>query len=349
MTPEKEEATTDPKKSLTNSRMFIGIIFLLLLVFAYIIGAEYFFRISFHDALGATVLEYGDESEQEEIIVDTQGPFLHVSQESLENTTTILSSLPSYTGTNPTLQLIIEQKKNDILEMERFGLSVYAMRDILVEFITLANQDDKESTSLIEYSEAMDKIKETAFYCLDLLNAKRVEIEEFEHITGYNTNSARDLYYKAEYTLKKEQYEETIIILNQITPLLNQLQEQQTRADALLRSQTNKFLAWALFNKKSILFLFILFIPLCFLGINTLRSFLVHRELRLLLIEKQVLENLLKRSQEDYFQKRLIPEKQYTIQTEAYKARLETVITLISQLQTKILRKKLRKNENSKS
>lgn len=327
---ETNNVTPQSPKSKNKKSIFILSV-LLIIVFSYI-GLSEFVRMSHFESngLGFVFLEF-DETQEIQTTIGQESTANENAKQS------IIDTIPSYTGTDTTIQLLIEQKKRDIIEMEDAQLSVFAIRDLLLALIDAANEDKTQTATLLEYSQAMDEIKETAFYCLDLLYAKEREIQEFEEITGYDTHSVWDMYFQATHALELEQYEDAKNIAAKITPALNALQEEQTRADAVLRSQSNKFIAWIIFNKESILIMALLFIPLFIFGAMSVRSHVYHRQIKDLLIEKQVLEDLLKSAQEEYYHKKTIPEKEYTIQIEAYKNRLEKITTLLPQLQKKIL------------
>lgn len=235
--------------------------------------------------------------------------------------------------------MIIERAQQDIHEMNIAGFNTYYVTDLYLVMEDESNDNIIDYSLILKNAQLIRDAKENAFYAQDLLSLKEEEIIEFEDISGLNATEAWNMYNKAADELKNERYDNAKNMLNGITPELDRTQIEATRLSTKLFAQKNRLIEWLTHNSIKILFSLLFIVIFCVLfykkaGIFMLRKKIIHAH-----IEEEVLADLMKKAQIDYYNERKITKSMYIMKTEMYKARMEEIKSMLPVLQKELQKK----------
>lgn len=221
------------------------------------------------------------------------------------------------------------------------------MTDLLLEMEDEVDDTKTDYNLIIENAARITQAKEDAFYVYDVLALKEQEIREFEQISGINASAAWDLHNKAENEFKNERYQNAKERLAAITPKLDQIQVDATRLTTQLLAQKNRFVEWIKDNLLWILFVLLIFVTTSLFFYKKMELSLLQRNINHLHIEQEVLADLMKKAQRDYYKDGKITKSMYMMKTHLYKTRAEEIKTMLPVLQKELL-KKIKRRESTK-
>jgi len=199
-----------------------------------------------------------------------------------------------------------------------------------------ANNYHIDYNKLVNNAALILQAKEDAFYAKDLLGIKEQEIAEFEQISGFNATPAWDIYNKAATELENERYSNARDLLTQVTPTLDQIQVDATRLTTKLLAQKNRFFEWIMNNLLSILSALLVIVLFVIVFYKQLQIILLQKKINGLLIETEVLQQLMKKAQKEYYTDGKITKSMYAMKTEMYKTRQEEIKSLLPVLKKEV-------------
>ena len=237
------------------------------------------------------------------------------------------------------IEHVINTSSKYVEEMNNAGFSTYYVTDILLDMKDEASDTKIDYEKILANAALISKAREDAFYVYDLLTLKEIEIIEFEQISGINASSAWQLYNNAQTEFENERYENAKEALNAITPKLDQIQVDATRLTTQLLAQKNRFMEWVKNNVISIVLTIFVIAGLALFFYKKMEISLIQRKITHLQIEQEVLADLMKRAQKEYYNDGKITKSMYTMKTELYKNRTEEIKTTLPILQRDLLKK----------
>ncbi len=211
--------------------------------------------------------------------------------------------------------------------IQNIGSVPYTQRDlafnILNESQNLYVSKKKVGADYPKVIELIEKINETqtlAYKTSDLLTSMELKARDYKRL-GVNVTSAENYLLLAKESFKAERYKEAQDYINKADDEL-----ESNRADLLtlniLKNMSKSFLQkhWL-----SILIAFSLTGSFTIAAWELTLKIRARRKLEFLKIEEKTLKNLIKKTQEDYFQKKSIPALIYKIRMDKYYQKLSKI------------------------
>ncbi len=283
---------------------------------------------------GAVVLE--QNISQEELIIDYKNiSFENITQELAFNA--------------------LLQAERDMLEMQGNGFGVVWVNDSLIEAKKYFKGEDYTSLlkeiwrikdnktrenaqnlligaqkrigvnvdykKVLEKTKAINERKVKAYEINDYIVASELRIKEMEK-TGLNMSGALDILNSAKIEFKEERYDNAIKLLAQIEPKIDEIKSENNLVKTIYRAGKETTLNFIKEHYIAIIISFTVLIIIFLLSYNRVMVIILNKKIDDMNIEKEVLDDLMRKSQSDYYSKVVIPKKTYDIKINAYKERM---------------------------
>lgn len=223
------------------------------------------------------------------------------------------------------------EKDIEILNESSFGL--YFVNDKLIEAKTAYNYENYEEvfkiTQLIRYT------KDQAFRLLDLVSILEKKESEYSK-QKVNTSLALEYLIQGKQSLKEERYNEAEAYLKETELKLESAKAETTRIRGLINLGKGFFTKYWLYILLIIIFIIII-------SPYVYRYYIIKKsktKLNNLKLELKILNNLLKKTQEDAFKTRKLSMSTYKIRSERYKEKITKIKHTIPVLESLIRGKK---------
>ena len=171
---------------------------------------------------------------------------------------------------------------------------------------------------VLESTKAIDERKKKAFEINDLIRASELRIEEFKQ-EGLNPLEAEKILSDAVVEFNDERYEQAEELLESIGGELIELSAETTLTKTLYRAGRDNLLVFLKENYQLLLLIFGSLLIALILLYNRLMIFILKRKIQDMKVEAEVLMDLLKKAQTDYFAKGIITKQTFEIKTAKYK------------------------------
>lgn len=268
-----------------------------------------------------------------------------------ENTT--LENITQETALNAILQA-----ESDIQEMQEAGFGIVWFNDTLIDAkkyfegedytalleeigkISDAERREKAKSLLLEaqekigvevdYKKVLEKTKliserkEKAYEIKDIIRASELRLQEFKQ-QGLDTTEAEEILSNAVNEFKNERFENIENIINTVDTKLIELSAETTIVRTIYRAGRENITSFVKEYYVPLLLLFGSLIAIAILLYNRIKIAILRHRIRDMKVEKDVLEDLMKKAQTDYFAKGDITKQTFGIKTEKYKERLAEI------------------------
>jgi len=246
----------------------------------------------------------------------------------------------------------------DIQEMQDASFSVSWVKDALLEAkryfegedytallqqIRSTNDIDKRNKAITMLKAAQEKIgtpvdykqvytitktirnrKIEAFEIRDLIRVAELRMEEIEQI-NLPTSSIQEIISRAKTEFNEERFSNAHTILNKIEPAIDEIESENTFVKTIYRAGKETTTNFIKDHIITILLTSILIIVILLLSYNRIIIKILNNKVYDMNIEKQVLKNLIKKAQTDYFTNKTIPQHTYKIKINKYRESMQQI------------------------
>jgi hypothetical protein len=227
----------------------------------------------------------------------------------------------------------ISQAEKDVQEMQEMGFGVAYVNDVLVEA--------KGALKRGEYALAMEKAgeigkrKQRAYAIRDSLRALELRIGEIDK-RGLDTAEAAPLFGKASASFQNENYDESEKLIFQANGYLNDVEAEYSLLSARYDAARNNILSYLIRHRQEILITAAILLVIGLVSCNRIRVIRTRRKLKDMKLQKEVLADLIKKTQIDYFKKRVLLKETYDIRMKKYREMMLEIGETIPALQAKL-------------
>ena len=214
--------------------------------------------------------------------------------------------------------------KDHMSKMQAAGFSIKRVNDTILEAAILyeAQVALEEKTGSADYSKVIEtansvaEIRKEAFKVYDELSALSKRLEELSQ--SQNMSEAIEIFNEAKKEFEDERYEQTREAIDSCYKKINELQATLARIKAIYEASTKTLAGFFARNYKTLAIIALILITIYFFFGKKIRCYFINRAIRKLEIEKQTLNNLIKKAQYEYFQKGVISEGTYSIRVSKF-------------------------------
>jgi len=197
------------------------------------------------------------------------------------------------------------------------------------------NERKKRSYEIIDYIRAAElRIEETevklreellsSIFRGSITGAAVVDTGNLTHMAedGLDMTSASELLDKAKIEFKEERFEDTINLLNDVEPKINEIKAENTVAKTAYRAGKETTINFIKEYYIAIIAGLIIITSIFLLFYNRVMVRILKRKIHDMNVEEEVLMDLIKKAQSDYYSKGIIPKQNYEIKLSKYKERI---------------------------
>jgi len=174
---------------------------------------------------------------------------------------------------------------------------------------------------VLEKTKAINDRKERAFEINDLIRASELRLDEFKQ-QGLDTTDAESILSNAINEFENERFEDVEDILSSVDTKLIELSAETTIVKTIYRAGKENITSIIKERYRELLLLLGSLLVIAILLYNRIMISILRRKIRDMRVEKDVLEDLMKKAQTDYFAKGIITKQTFTIKIEKFKERL---------------------------
>lgn len=253
----------------------------------------------------------------------------------------IVSSL-SEEAINASLQ--IEKSTNLTNSMAERGIptarvneSLQETKQIYLGQLALEMSFKKYDYSMVlEKTQSINLIAETAFRAFD--EFKVFNETYFEASKEIDISAMQGDYQKILTSFNEERFEETLTLIDAGYNKLSETQSKQTSVNLFYNTTSRTIKNFFKTNWIKILIIFIITLILFLIFRKALAKYIVHLKLNELTRRKQVLNDLIKKLQNDYFEKNIISQEEYTIKLSKFTEMLRDIAREVPLLKEEVMK-----------
>ncbi|MDO8460683.1 MAG: hypothetical protein Q7S74_06240 [Nanoarchaeota archaeon] len=239
----------------------------------------------------------------------------------------------NYSASNESLnaQKQINSAKDCFDEMSNRGLPVKRVNESLSDALqlydgqqALESKGQKANYQLVlEYSQEVCQIKEKSFKADDEL---KVFLDEFSNTQkSTNLSSMQEDYDNILRSFQEERFEDTLNLIEKGYKRMSEIESTQTSAKLFYESTTRSIKSFFIDNWEEILITCAVAIFLLIFFWKSIRKVRVKLKLRNLALQKQTLNKLIQKLQDDYFMTKTLSETEYHIKLEKFKEMIRDI------------------------
>ncbi len=139
---------------------------------------------------------------------------------------------------------------------------------------------------------------------------------------GLDMTAASELLDKAKIEFKEERYDDATALLAEIEPKIDEIRSENTLFKTVYKAGKETTINFIKENYLAIIITSVIVIILFLLSFKRIMVTILKRKLQDMNVEKDVLTELMKKSQSDYYSKGAIPKQTYEIKISKYKERM---------------------------
>ena len=204
------------------------------------------------------------------------------------------------------------------------------------ELLIKAQESLETNYSLVlEKTELISKRKEKAYELHDSIKASELRINELNN-SGLLTDEISDLFNSLKNEFKNERYEESEQFLENLNNKIAEGSAEAVLLTTIYKAGKDNFVNFIKENYTLIIIILIIIIIISLLFYNRIMIRILKKKIQDNKIEKEILEELMKKNQMDYFSKGMISKDTYGIKADKYKERLEEIKRTIPVLEDKL-------------
>ncbi len=217
------------------------------------------------------------------------------------------------------LKQTLQSLEQEMISLKNEGFHVIKYNDTL----TTAKQL-YETNSLLEESDyslvyqkinEIEELKQKAFKASDELIALELAINQTE---GINLDPVWEVYYQAKDEFNSERYEQCLLLIDKTYEKISETEALDTKVKAFYEATSRNIISFLKQNWKVILIIFVVISLAVLLTHNRIATFLIKNRIKNLKERKSSVKNLIKKTQEEYFDKGVLNESDYHIKLKKY-------------------------------
>jgi hypothetical protein len=209
----------------------------------------------------------------------------------------------------------ISQAEKDISELEKLNFTTTYLNDILIESKNLLGKNNYKDA--FEKSQQISFRKSWTYNISDSIRALEIIIEESET----ESIKANALFEKAKESFSYERYEETELFIEQAHEHIEEDKAKNTIIEAQYNAVKDNTLDFVKSNWIYITLGIILIITILAIFYEKIYIYTTKRKILMIKIEENVLVNLIKKAQDDRFNKGSISQSLYKAKMNSYRKR----------------------------
>lgn len=222
--------------------------------------------------------------------------------------------------------LCIDEANKTIQEMNESGLNTQRVEDIYAETmdiyvaqLALENTGSDPNYQLIlSRCEQISELHKKAMRVEDEKTALKIRLDEIVEL-GIESEELVAKYEKIEEEYANERYETTEELIEQLYEDISEAQAQVTKVRVLYETSRRNITNFIEDNWKEIIIVIIAGLISAFLLQNKVREILIKRKKNHLLIERDILKDMIKKTQSKYFEHKTLSEGEYAIKVTKFK------------------------------
>jgi hypothetical protein len=227
--------------------------------------------------------------------------------------------------------------QGDLDEMSALGYSTTYVDDAMREALKALEVGDYSTA--IEKSREISARKERAIRIGDSLRALDLRIRDIEE-RGLDASLAKETRDAAAMAFARENYEEAEEFIFLSNKNLDDVEAEYSLIQSRVKAARDNLVSYVRERLLGILLALVLLTIVGVVGYNAAAFIVTKRQLTDLELEKEVLAELMKRTQEDYFKKNTIPRSTYDVRMKRYHERSIELEELIPVLRARLERLK---------
>jgi tetratricopeptide (TPR) repeat protein len=236
----------------------------------------------------------------------------------------LLLSFPSTLaqGVEDDAKAALAQAQLDIQEMQEFGLAITYVNDTLREAQKAMSEGN--FPLVIEYARKIRERKEDALRIMDSIRALELRITEVSAM-GLDTQQAEEKLAKAKKYFQMENYDEAEEWIFRGNKDLYDVEAEYTLLKARYDAAKENIVAFLKEKWKGISATFAILLLVGVVSYNQLSVIKARKRAEELEMEREIVEELLKKTQADYFKEGKISREVYEIKSRKYRERLREI------------------------
>lgn len=251
-------------------------------------------------------------------------------------------------------KIAIENAKLDIEEMIEAGFNVSRVNDTIIEAEQLyeAQLALEEKTGKANYYTILEKIKtvsevkKLAFLVFDELKALETSMNEKIAITlDANFSEATALFEQAKKEFYDERYEQCPELIEKAYKKATEAEAAASRLRAFYRATTATIGNFFKRNWKIIVSAAVIILVAYLILRNRFTILKIKRKIKKLELEKQVLYDLVKKAQKEYFELGKLSETNYRVKTKKFAELIRDIDRQIPLLKEELVKRKMKEKE----
>lgn len=217
--------------------------------------------------------------------------------------------------------IALEEITSKIAEANSSGLPTSRFSSLLstIEQLFEAQLSLEQTKGISDYTVIENQINELS----SLLDQQKNQNDELSVLQqkalelGEDTSSYSK-YLEAKKEFIKERYENVPALVEETYDLISEEQALQTRVRTIYSSSANSIIRFFKNNAIQLSILLVVLLLLYFTTHKRIKTYFINRKIRDLQLERTILQNMIKRSQDEYFHAFSIPEELYYIRIEKF-------------------------------
>jgi hypothetical protein len=266
----------------------------------------------------------------------------------------------SYALTNEsiTAEKGLDNSRIFISEMISRNISVHRVNETFQEALQIYSAqkalEEKQGsavyTTVIKDTENIRAIYLSAIKAQDELTVFREYINEIND--SIDLSQATQSINAVEISFSEERFEDTLRLINEAYSKVSELSAQQTTIKLFYDATSRSIKSFFVNNWKRLSLIGVILVFVLIISWKTLKKIKIRREINYLISQKQALNSLIKKLQNDYFKVKKISETEYTVKTEKFKEMIRDIdrqLPLLNETLFKLEKQNTIKNiQNSK-
>jgi|GEM_PF-6098562 tetratricopeptide (TPR) repeat protein len=216
----------------------------------------------------------------------------------------------------------LNKAREDMLEMAGLGFSIEYVNDTLQKAEKAMEEGNYEL--VIENAKKIAERKEDALRIRDSLRALALRITEVKNL-GLNTSRAEEYFEKAERSFQRENYDEAEDWIFQANKYLYDVEAEYTLLRARYDAAKENISVFLSENGGKIILALIIVSTITLVSYRYIRRERSEKKLKDLELEKEVIKEMIKKTQEKYFKKGEISRNSYEARIKKYRERLREI------------------------
>jgi hypothetical protein len=203
---------------------------------------------------------------------------------------------------------------------------------------------EKDYALVVKYASDVCDIKDKAFEVQDELAVFKQTIKEVQKQINLSAilvsegSEEKSSYEKVLLSFEEERFEETIVLIDGGYEELSEIESSQTTLNLFYSTTTKTIKSFFINNWKKILIISCIALVALIIFWKTVRLSIINAKIKSLKLQKDVLKNLIGRTQGEYFGTKRMSESEYTIKIQRFKDLIRDIDRKIPLLREELIK-----------